>query len=43
MTTDEKLKMMTQEPVEQLICSLAIPTITSMLITSVYNMVDTFC
>jgi len=42
MTTDEKLKMMTQEPVEQLICSLAIPTITSMLITSIYNMVDTF-
>ncbi len=42
MTADEKLKMMTQEPVERLICSLAVPTIVSMLITSIYNMADTF-
>ena len=42
MTTDEKFKMMTQEPVERLICSLAVPTIVSMLITSIYNMADTF-
>ncbi len=42
MTTDEKYKMMTQEPVERLISLLAVPTIISMLITSVYNMADTF-
>lgn len=41
-TTDEKFKMMTQEPVERLICSLAVPTIISMLVTSIYNMADTF-
>ncbi len=33
---------MTQEPVEKLIRSLAFPTIVSMLITSIYNMADTF-
>lgn len=32
---------MTQEPVSKLIVSLAIPAILSMLITSVYNLVDT--
>jgi len=42
MTPDEKFQMMTQAPVERLICTLAIPTITSMLITSIYNMADTF-
>lgn len=42
MTADEKYKMMTQKPVEQLVCSLAVPTIVSMLITAVYNMADTF-
>ncbi|MDI3481826.1 MAG: hypothetical protein PWQ97_1481 [Tepidanaerobacteraceae bacterium] len=41
-TADEKFKMMTQAPVNRLICSLAVPTIISMLITSVYNMADTF-
>lgn len=34
--------MMTEDPVEQLICTLAVPTIVSMLITSIYNMADTF-
>ncbi|HHX24153.1 MAG TPA: MATE family efflux transporter [Thermoanaerobacterales bacterium] len=33
---------MTQAPVEKLIWTLAVPTIISMLITSVYNMADTF-
>ncbi len=42
MTTDEKFEMMTREPVERLICSLAVPTITSMLITAIYNIADTF-
>lgn len=41
-TADEKFQIMTQAPVNRLICSLAIPTIISMLITSVYNMADTF-
>jgi len=41
-TADEKFERMTQVPVNRLICSLAIPTIISMMITSVYNMADTF-
>ncbi|MGI6424801.1 MAG: MATE family efflux transporter [Tepidanaerobacteraceae bacterium] len=42
MSPDEKFQMMTQAPVEKLIWTLAVPTIISMLITSVYNMADTF-
>lgn len=42
MTAEEKFERMTQEPVDRLICSLAVPTIISMLITSIYNMADTF-
>lgn len=42
MTAEQKFHRMTQEPVERLVCSLAIPTIISMLITSIYNMADTF-
>ena len=42
MTADEKYTQMTQAPVEKLICKLAVPTICSMLITSLYNMADTF-
>ncbi len=41
-TAEQKLQEMLQKPVDKLICSLAIPTITSMVITSVYNMADTF-
>lgn len=33
---------MTQPPVQRLICKLAIPCIVSMLVTSFYNMADTF-
>lgn len=41
-TTNEKFRMMTQEPVERLICFTAFPTTIIMLITSIYNMADTF-
>ena len=37
-----KYKQMTQPPVEKLICRLAVPCIISMLVTSFYNMADTF-
>ena len=33
---------MTETPIPKLITSLAIPTIISMLVTSIYNMADTF-
>lgn len=39
---DKKFIKMTQTPVEMLICSLAVPTIISNLITTLYNMADTF-
>ena len=39
---EEKRLRMTTEPVERLICKLAIPTIISMLVTTFYNMADTF-
>lgn len=39
---DEKTLRMTTVPVHELINGLAIPTICSMLITSIYNMADTF-
>lgn len=42
MTQDEKYKMMTEMPIPSLIGRLAVPTIISMLITSFYNMADTF-
>ncbi len=42
MNQEEKYIQMTTMPVPQLIGSLAIPTIISMLVTSFYNMADTF-
>lgn len=42
MDREQKFKYMTEEPIPRLVCSLAVPTIISMLITSFYNMVDTF-
>ena len=39
---EEKQRRMTTELPEKLICQLAAPTIVSMLITSFYNMADTF-
>ena len=35
-------KKMTETPVSKLITSLAVPTIISMLVTSIYNMADTY-
>ncbi len=37
-----KFRQMTQPPVQRLICKLAVPCIISMLVTSFYNMADTF-
>lgn len=42
MTQEERYAMMTETPVSRLIPSLAVPTIISMLVTSIYNMADTF-
>ena len=42
MDAELKFKYMSVEPIPRLVCSLAVPTIISMLITSFYNMVDTF-
>lgn len=39
---EERYKYMTQTPIPKLICSLAIPTIISMMVTNLYNMADTF-
>ncbi|GFI61506.1 multidrug export protein MepA [Clostridiales bacterium] len=39
---DAKFKKMTEEPVDKLILEMAVPTIASMLITSIYNMADTY-
>ena len=39
---EAKYIRMTTQPVEKLICRLAIPTIISMLVTSFYNLADTF-
>lgn len=42
MTTEEKYHSMTTEPVPRLILKLALPTIISMLVTSLYNLTDTY-
>lgn len=39
---EKKYKMMMETPINRLIPRLAVPTIISMLITSIYNMADTF-
>ena len=39
---EQKFIQMTQEPVEPLICRLAVPCIISMLVTAFYKMADTF-
>ncbi len=41
-SAQEKYIQMTQTPVERLIAKLAVPTIISMLISTIYNMADTF-
>lgn len=42
MEKDSKFSKMTETPVEKLVCQLAVPTIMSMLVTSFYNMADTY-
>lgn len=42
LTGEEKYRQMTETPVQKLIPRLAVPTIISMLVTSIYNMADTF-
>ena len=42
MTQEQRTRMMLNEPVSSLISRLALPSIISMLITSIYNMADTF-
>ncbi len=42
MSYEEKYRLMTETPINRLIPRLAVPTIISMLITSIYNMADTF-
>ena len=41
-TPEEKFRQMTEEPVHKLILSLAAPSILSNLVTSIYNLTDTF-
>lgn len=38
----QKLVRMTTQPVERLVLQLALPTIISMIVTSIYNMADTY-
>ncbi len=38
----EKLVRMTTEPIQRLVCEMAVPTIISMLVTALYNIADTF-
>ena len=40
--TANRYEYLTQTPVHQLICRLAVPTILSMLVTGIYNTADTF-
>ena len=42
MNQQEKVDYMLNEPVPHLVCQMSVPTIISMLVTSFYNMVDTF-
>ena len=42
LTQEQKYEQMTQSPIGRTICKLAIPCIISMLVTSFYNMADTF-
>ncbi len=41
-SAEAKRNYMLEEPVKKLVCRLAVPTILSMLVTSFYNMADTF-
>lgn len=39
---DKRFQQMTQTPIPRLVINLAIPSIISMVISSIYNMADTF-
>ena len=41
-TSKSQYQTMTQTPVPRLITRLAVPTVVSMLVSSLYNMADTF-
>lgn len=41
MTAEERVRYMTQAPIQRLILEMSVPTVISMLVTSFYNMVDT--
>ncbi len=41
-SAEQKRNYMLEEPVEKLVCHLAAPTILSMMVTSFYNIADTF-
>ncbi|MBR6767088.1 MAG: MATE family efflux transporter [Clostridia bacterium] len=41
-TKPDKFTRMTTAPIPKLVCAMAVPTIISMLVTSFYNMADTF-
>lgn len=41
-TREEKFTYMTETPVNCLVCRMAVPTVMSMLVTSLYNVADTF-
>jgi len=42
LTAEEKHAMMTETPIPRLIARMAVPSVISMLVTSLYNMADTF-
>ena len=42
MSAEERQQMLLMQPVEKIIPKMALPTICSMLITSIYNMADTY-
>lgn len=42
MNADERQQMLANAPIPQLVIRLSVPTIISMLVTSLYNMADTF-
>ncbi len=42
MNREDKVRYMLTEPVPKLVCQMAVPTIISMLVSSFYNMADTF-
>ena len=39
---EQKHHMMINEPIDKLIMKMAIPTVIAMLVTSIYNMADTY-